>query len=202
MVYRIALFIHVTGALALFIAVGLNFLSMLRMRQAGEMSRFREWAMLSRSAGRAILLAILCIAGSAFYMVTTAWGWQTAWVDVVLGTFLAHGVLVSAIENPRLGALHKAARRGAAGPVPAEVQAQARHPLLWLCECVVTGTTLGMIFLMAVKPDLVGSLAAIGVSLGLSLLAARPFCRRRRAPASVRVSVPAPATRTLSGKVA
>src|SRR5215831_16263463 len=123
--YGIALFFHVSGALTLFVAVGLNFLSMLRMRQAEEMSRFREYAQLGRLAGRIIPIAILMIACSAFYMVSTAWGWGTAWVDVALGTFLAHGVLVSAIENPRLGALYKVAARLAAGPVPAAVLAQA-----------------------------------------------------------------------------
>jgi len=198
MVYGTALFLHVLGALTLFIAVALNFLSMLRMRRAEDMSRFREWALLGKQAGRIIPIAILVIAGSAAYMVTTAWGWQTAWVDVVLGTFLAHGVLVSAVENPRLGALHNAARHGVAGPVPAAVLAQARQPLLWLCECVVTGTTLGMIFLMAVKPDLIYSLVVIGVSLALSLLAALPFCRTERA----QVRGPAPLKRTLSGTLA
>ena len=196
--YGIALFIHVVGALLLFVAVGLNFLSMLRMRQAEEISRFREWTLLGRQAGRIIPMAILLITGSALYMVLTVWGWGTAWVDVALGTFLAHGVLVSAIENPRLAALQKAAKQIATGPVPAAVLAQARHPLLWLCECVVTGTTFGMIFLMSVKPNLVDSLIAIGVSLGASLLVAIPFCRKGQG----QMSMPASAPRTLSGTVA
>jgi hypothetical protein len=180
--YGIALFLHVVGALMLFVAVGLNFLSMLRMRRAEEMSRFREWALLGRQAGRIIPIAILLIMIGAFYMVTFAWGWGTAWIDVALGTFLLHGVLVVSIENPRLAALQKAAKLLPAGPVPAAVLAQARHPLLWLCECVVTGTTFGMVFLMSVKPaDLVTSLVAVGVSLALSLLAALPFCRQEPA---------------------
>ncbi|HLV98195.1 MAG TPA: hypothetical protein VKT82_05905 [Ktedonobacterales bacterium] len=200
--YGIALFLHVVGALTLFVAVGLNFLSMLRMRRAEEMSRFREWALLGRQAGRIIPVAILLIAGSALYMVTTAWGWGTAWVDVALGTFLAHGVLVSSIENPRLAALQKAAKRFAIGPVPAAVLAQARHPLLWLCECVVTGTTFGMIFLMSVHPDLVISLVAIGVSLALSLLVALPFCRQEQTAITLPEPIPAERERTLSGTLA
>jgi hypothetical protein len=196
--YSNALFLHVVGALTLFIAVGLNFLSMLRMRQADEMSRFREWALLGRQAGRIIPIAILVITGSAVYMVFTVWGWGTAWVDVALATFLGHGVVVTAIENPRLAVLHKAAMQSAAGPVPAAVLALARHSLLWVTECVVTGTTLGMIYLMSVKPNLADSLLAIGVSLAVSVVVAVPFCRT--APRSA--SVPAPAPRPLSGKVA
>ena len=196
--YGIALFLHVTGALTLFVAVGLNFLSMLRMRQAEDMGRFREWALLGRQAGRIIPIAILLIAGSALYMVLTVWTWRTAWVDVALGTFLAHGVVVTAIENPKLAALQKAARQFSAGPVPAAVQALARHPLLWLTECAVTGTTLGMIFLMTVKPNLTDALVAVGVSLVASVLVALPFCRKEHAP----VHISAAAPRTLSGKVA
>lgn len=196
--YGIALFLHVTGALVLFVAVGLNFLSMLRMRQAEDMGRFREWAMLGRQAGRIIPIAILMIAGSALYMVLTVWTWRTAWVDVALGTFLAHGVLVVAFENPRLAALQKAAKQIAFGPVPAAVLAQARHPVLWLTECVVTGTTLGMIYLMTVKPNLTVALVAIGVSVVASVLVALPFCRQERVLARIPVAAP----RTLSGKVA
>ena len=97
---------------------------------------------------------------------------------VVLGTFLAHGVLVATIENPRLAALRKVAQRTVRGPVPLAAQAQSHDPLLWTCELVVTGTTLGMIFLMAVKPLLTGSLLASSVSLVLSLLVSLPYWRR------------------------
>src|SRR5215469_12481652 len=105
--YRLALFIHVMGALTLFIAVGLNFASMLRMRQARTTEQLAEWARVGLLAGRIIPVAILFISGGAIYMVTVAWGWQTAWVDVVLATFIGHAIFVQAIENPRLSKLHK-----------------------------------------------------------------------------------------------
>ena len=229
--YRLALFIHVMGALTLFIAVGLNFVSMLRMRQARNTEQLADWARLGLLAGRMIPLAILCISGSAIYMVTVAWGWQTAWVDVVLATFIGHAIVVQAIENPRLSKLHKGAikasagraaratsgsesaktqfsqaaeprERGAAerewpnpvrpsgsgaalaeGPVPLDLHLLANDALLWTVDITVATTTVGMIFLMSVKPDLVTSLVAIGVTLLAGLALAVPFWQPNHARA-------------------
>lgn len=193
--YRIALFIHILGALTLFIAVGFNFLSMLRMRQARDVARLQEWARLGLQAGRAIPVAILFITITAAYMVTTAWGWQTAWVDVVLATFIGHAIFVQAIENPRLSKLHKGALRAPAGAVPQELQALAHDALLWTVEITVTTTTVGMIFLMAVKPNLVIALIAIGTTLLVGLALALPFWQPRH------VHTPVRAHATTSGRI-
>ncbi|HEX6779435.1 MAG TPA: hypothetical protein VF099_14590 [Ktedonobacterales bacterium] len=179
--YRLALFIHVMGALTLFIAVGLNFASMLRMRQARTIERLAEWARLGLLAGRMIPVAILFISGGAIYMVTVAWGWQTAWVDVVLATFIGHAVVVQAIENPRLSKLHKGALKAPEGPVPLDLHLLANDGLMWTADLTVTTTTVGMIFLMSVKPDLVISLVAIGVTLLAGLALSMPFWQTTRA---------------------
>ena len=211
--YQLALFTHVMGALTLFIAVGLNFVSMVRMRQARSTGQLAEWARLGLLAGRMIPIAILFITGSAIYMVTVAWGWQTAWVDVVLATFIGHGIFVSAFENPRLNKLHKGALKAATaqaegraaratngsesaktgfsqaaqaeGPVPLELHLLANDALLWTVDITVTTTTVGMIFLMSVKPDLVISLAAIGTTLLAGLALSVPFWQPTRARARV-----------------
>lgn len=179
--YRLALFIHVMGALTLFIAVGLNFASMLRMRQARTIERLAEWARVGLLAGRMIPVAILFISGGAIYMVTVAWGWQTAWVDVVLATFIGHAVVVQAIENPRLSKLHKGALKAPEGPVPLDLHLLANDGLMWTADLTVTTTTVGMIFLMSVKPDLVISLVAIGVTLLAGLALSMPFWQTTRA---------------------
>jgi hypothetical protein len=179
--YPVALFIHVLAALTLFIAVGLNFLSMLRMRQARNTERLAEWARLGLLAGRIIPVAILFIAGSATYMVTIAWGWQTAWVDVVLATFIGHGIFVQAFENPRLNKLHKGALKAPDGPVPLELHLLANDALLWTVDITVTTTTVGMIFLMSVKPDLIISLVAVGVTLLAGLALSVPFWQTNHA---------------------
>lgn len=179
--YQLALFIHVMGALTLFIAVGLNFASMLRMRQARTIERLAEWARVGLLAGRMIPVAILFISGGAIYMVTVAWGWQTAWVDVVLATFIGHAVVVQAIENPRLSKLHKGALKAPEGPVPLDLHLLANDGLMWTADLTVTTTTVGMIFLMSVKPDLVISLVAIGVTLLAGLALSMPFWQTTRA---------------------
>ena len=173
--YQLALFIHVMGALTLFGAVALNFASMLRMLQARNVARLSDWARLGLQAGRIIPIALVFIVGSGLYMVSTVWGWQTPWVDVVLATVIGHGIAVQAIENPRLNKLHKDALKAPAGPVPLNVHMLAHDELMWTADLTITTTTVGIIFLMVVKPDLVVSLVVIGITLLIGLALAVPF---------------------------
>lgn len=175
--YQLALFIHVMGALTLFSAVALNFASMMRMLQARNVARLTDWARLGLQAGRIIPFTLLVIVGAGVYMVSTVWGWQTPWVDVVLATVICHGIAVQAIETPRLSKLHKEALKAPAGPVPLNVHMLAHDELMWTADLTVTTTTVGIIFLMVMKPDLVISVVAIVVSLLIGLALSVPFWR-------------------------
>ena len=56
-------------------------------------------------------------------------------------------------------------------------------PLLGISIQTRVAIALGIVFLMTVKPDLGGSLLAIGVATGLGLLSALPLLGRNRAQA-------------------
>ncbi len=85
--YSIALFLHIVGALALFAALGLEGVALLRLRRAATAEQVREWASvygLLRRLGPASL-GLLLLAG--LYMTATTWRAQ-AWITTAFVSML------------------------------------------------------------------------------------------------------------------
>src|SRR5262245_5281993 len=178
--YSIALFLHIVGALALFAAFALEGVALLGMRRAASAEQVREWASiftLQRRIGPASL-GVLLLAG--LYMTATAWGRQ-AWTITGLATMFLLPLL-GARSGARLAAVGRALATER-GPLPTATHAQLNDPYLIASYQVRLAAALGIVFLMAVKPDLLGSLVTIGVALMAGLLVAMPAWRRGRAVA-------------------
>ena len=55
------------------------------------------------------------------------------------------------------------------------------HPVIWISVQTRVFMALGIVFLMTIKPDLTGSLLAIGIATLLGLASALPILSRERA---------------------
>jgi hypothetical protein len=60
------------------------------------------------------------------------------------------------------------------GPIPSTLRQRLDDPLLWASLRIRTAITLGIVFLMTVKPDLLGSLLTIGLAAVLGLVFSLP----------------------------
>ncbi len=88
--YTLALFVHILGAIGLFVAVSLIVVAFVRMRQASTLEQAREWASVANVAGKSMLFISLVILAPALYMVIIAWGFTTPWVMAALITFVVN----------------------------------------------------------------------------------------------------------------
>jgi hypothetical protein len=182
MLYQIALFLHITGALLLFIAVGLEWLGLTRLRRAERVEQVQEVGALLRVLGKLFPLSSLLILGGGLYMTITAWGFAHAWLDAALVFVALMSVLGPRVSGPRMAAIGKAAFTLPPGPVPASLRAQISDPVLVLVTRTTALLTWGIVFLMTVKPDLLVTLATLGSTLVLGLLSARGALRAERKP--------------------
>ncbi len=175
MVYRIVLFAHIIGALSLFVGVAGIVIGMYGMRKAQTVKQFREWSWLAITTDKAMPFIALLIIVPGSYLVFTSWGWHTAWADVALGTFVAIVALGPIFIGPRLARLEKTVK---AAPQDAIVSSELRSyildPLLWTTASVFATVTLGIVFLMAVKPDIIGAFVTIGLCILFGLVLALP----------------------------
>ncbi len=163
--YAIALFLHIVGALGLFVALGLEWTSLLLLRRATTTEQVRERMRIASGVRGVSGAALATLLVSGIYLTATVWG-GVAWIAVALGAMVLMAVLGAALSGPRMAAIGRAVEHGPLAPVP--------DPLLWVSMQTRVAVALGIVFLMTFKPDLNGSLLTIAVAAVLGLIAALP----------------------------
>src|SRR6266498_5345349 len=163
--YAIALFLHIVGALGLFVALGLEWTSLLLLRRATTSEQVRERMRIASGVRGVSGAALATLLVSGVYLTATVWG-GVAWIGVALGAMVLMALLGAALSGPRLAAIGRAVEHGSLAPLP--------DPLLWVSIQIRLAVALGIVFLMTVKPNLTGSLLAIVLAAVLGLIAALP----------------------------
>jgi hypothetical protein len=172
--YSLALFAHIVGVLGLLIAIGLVWISILWLQRAQTMAQVRERISLASFQERLLPAASVLLLLAGIYMTVNIWGWKTPWIDVSLAALVVMGTLGGAVINRRLKAIRIASSmaEAPAGSIPAELKRQITDSVLWTAVQMNGFTGLGVVFLMTIKPDLVGSLITLVVALVLGVVAA------------------------------
>ncbi len=176
--YSVALFLHIVGALGLFIAIGLEWTSLLNLRRAATAEQAREWLKIFTSLRRIYPIAWLAILIPGFYMAATVWR-GVAWITVSLAAVILIAALGAAVNIRRMGPIGQAAAVET-GQLSADLRHRLADPLLWASLRIRTAIALGIVFLMTTKPGLVGALISMGVAVLLGLAFSLPVGRRNR----------------------
>jgi hypothetical protein len=162
--YSIALFLHVVGALLLFVTLTVEGVALRQLRRAAATEAAQGAAALLRLNRIVGPLSALGVLVPGLYMTATSWGW-VAWIVVALVSWLAIAVLgaVNGIRIVALGKSHAALLTG------------IRNPMFLISWMTRVGIALGVVLLMTVKPSAVGAVIAIlvaaaaGAALGVAL---------------------------------
>jgi hypothetical protein len=170
--YSIALFVHVVGALLLFVTLtveGVAFRLLYRAATPEAAGAAAAMLRVNRMVGPLSALGVLI---PGLYMTATTWG-GVAWIVVALVSWLMIAVL-GAVNGIRIVALVRSRA----------LLTGIRNPLFLVSWMTRVGVALGVVFLMTVKPGAVASAVAIvlaaaaGAALGVGL------SRARRTPAA------------------
>jgi ABC-type bacteriocin/lantibiotic exporter with double-glycine peptidase domain len=192
--YHLLLFLHILGAVGLFMGVAVELTAMIGARQARTIETVRAWSSVNRPLAIFMPLTSTLIFLAGLAMLIGVWGWSHAWLDTALVLFLLTGLVasqVNAAHGRRLGALLARAGEGAVSP---ELRAALTHPRHWATTITTSALAVGILFLMVMKPDLTGTLIAVGVALVLGVLLSWLVIRqgsRREAPAGAEQSMAA-----------
>lgn len=167
LLYPIALFVHIIATMTMFAVIGIVIASVVLMRRTETVEQLRVKVMLAYSADKLMPGIMLFVLVPAIYMVFASWGWTTAWINTALIALVLASPLGPIVNTRRLEAIHKAAEAAPVGPLSAVLLKQLDDRVLWASVCTFTGVLIGIVFLMTVKPGLLGSLATIIVALVL-----------------------------------
>ncbi len=176
--YSIALFFHIVGAIGFFVALGLEWTSLQQIRSATTSEQVRDWMRVSNGTRRLGMVSMLTILIAGFYMMAIAWGF-VAWIIVALGALILAVALTMALTSPRMMAIGQLMTTEK-GPVSHALHNLTNQPLLWISIRTRVAIALGIVFLMTVKPGLVGSLLTIGIAVVIGLASALSASNRER----------------------
>jgi hypothetical protein len=194
MLYHVALFAHITGTLMYFVGVGLEVIVLRSLRRAQSVEQVRLWLQTGRGTIRLFRLSTVLILIAGVYMTLTVWGIWTPWIDVALVALIVFNALGPLVNGRRFRAIGQAmgtlASAAAGGAITGDLKRRIYDPTLRTSIYVMAAAALGVVFLMTVKPDLVGSLATMAAIAAGWLSTLMPSERQDahvEVPASVRV---------------
>ena len=168
MPYTIALFIHIVGTLGIFACVSLELTGLFGLRRARLLEEVRSWISLYQVIAWAFPLAALLTLGAGLFLALSVWGWKVPWIDVSFFAFIAMGLL-GRLNASRHQQLRRAMGEALSGSVPAELLPHLHDAVLWSSTLLLTAIGLGVVFLMTVKPDLLGSLLVLAIAILVGL---------------------------------
>jgi hypothetical protein len=155
--YPYALFFHIIGVIGLFIAISLEVATGFRLRAAKTTAQVQEWMVINRVIEMVLPGSALLILVSGLFMLFTTWGWSHAWIDLSLGLLIVVGVLATVINGPRMKAIQMAVEEAPDGEISASLQKRISDPVMRAYTLIPGCMALGVVALMTLKLDWIGS---------------------------------------------
>jgi hypothetical protein len=171
-VYETALFLHILGALGFFIALGVFYAAVLGVRRAQTVQSIKLWTSAAASVSRILFpISFLVIVIAGIYMWVTVWGEKAPWAGVALIAFIILAVGATFIQGRRMGALGQSAARESDGaPVTGALWTQTHDAVTWVSANASAAFAIGIVYLMTLKPDALGSVIALLIALVVGLV--------------------------------
>lgn len=166
--YSFALFVHILGALALFGALGLEWVALSNLRRVAMAEQAREWLKVFALFPRIYPLAWLAIILAGLYMTAAVWK-GAGWVIVALVSVVVLAVAGGALTSRRMASLAQGIAQEK-GSLSSGLRMTLQDPYLLAVFQVRLAFTLGIVFLMVAKPGLELALLDMGVATVLGLL--------------------------------
>lgn len=155
--YKIALFLHIIGLIALFSGLVILQRGGVRLRTAATWEEARVWLQLMRPVGGMFFAGSIFLLATGIYMAKVEWSMSTPWV-VVAEVVVVLFALVGTLVGRGLGRMGRAARQHA-GEVSTDDRSLLSAPAVWASIFAMNGGAMGVVWLMTTKPGWAVSIA-------------------------------------------
>lgn len=188
LLYGLAHFLHVVGALGLGAAFSIEAAGVIGLRRAVDADEARLWL----KTRRWVLLlgpsSIGFVLLTGIYLTVAAWG-PAAWILVSLVTLVGIAAVGGVLTGIPMARLTQAVE-SAVGTISEELRRALRTPVLVVSLLIRIAITTGIVYLMVEKPDLLFSILTIVLAAAIG--AAAGFFMGRREPLSTAIRRAAP----------
>lgn len=158
MLYDIILFLHIVGTVLIFATFGISLSALLTMLACKNFSEVRRLSHLAVKADGIFPIGTLLILIPGLYMTFTQWGWSHAWINLSLVLLIVLMVMGPIINLPRLKAIAYTADHASAETSFVTMQQTIKNKVLWLSIVTMTMITTAILYMMTIKPELLGSI--------------------------------------------
>jgi hypothetical protein len=171
-VYQTALFLHILGALGFFIAIGVLYTAVLGVRRAQSVGSIKLWTGAANGVSRIVFpISGLVILIAGIYMVVTVWGERAPWAGIAIIALLLMMIVSALLQGRRMAALgQSAATQPDSAPVTDTLWTQAHDAVTWVAVNTSAAFAIGIVYLMTLKPDALGSVIALLIALVIGLV--------------------------------
>ncbi len=172
MLYTISLYLHITGALVLFSAVGIEWMCLTNLRKCESRENILTWLKHSSVLRKFFSTAFFLLLIPGLYMMFDIWQ-NAAFAIIGIIGLLTLSISGGAVSGKRLAAIGKAAAQSETESPTSELLFKVKDKFFWNSFLIRTSTALGIVFLMTFKTDLFNSLIVILISIILGYLAGK-----------------------------
>jgi hypothetical protein len=175
--YAIAVFVHVTSAMGIFVAMGIEWVIVAHVVRVESAEEAQEWLGLLEVIRRLSPVSMATLLISGVYMMAVTWG-GAGWIIVGFVALL----LLPPLGMINLLRLPTIARdlAGQRGPLSPELRQRLHDPLFVASIQIRTAIALGIVYLMTTRPDAAGSVVAIGMAIVVGVAFSFPALSRVR----------------------
>lgn len=172
----VALFIHLLGLIALFSGFAVAQRGGAQLRRADTVEQVRVWIGLLQQTPAMFMAGLVMLLVSGLYMAGPPAG-KEPWVGVALTGLVLTGVLLGVMYGPWLAAIKASAARASSGRVSADLARRIADRGRWTLLAAINGASIGIVWLMVVKPGWTGSVGAALAGGGLGAIVGAALSR-------------------------
>lgn len=172
---QIGLFVHLVAVLALGAGIGVSIVTLLMMRGAATVQELRFWGGLGKLMSKYQVMpgiALVLLLSGGYLVNELSEEWSEGWIGLSTLGLIAAVAVGLFVVTPRMKAIGMAAAPAPDGPVPSNIAAQVREPLILGAALGNSMTALAIIWNMTIQPGLAGAALAIVLLVGIGWAAA------------------------------
>jgi Predicted integral membrane protein (DUF2269) len=158
--YSVVLFVHIVGALTLFMALAVEWASLAQMQYVTSQVQAKISIKMSSGLRPLSILSMLIVLGSGGYLASTMEAWGNPWIWATMAGMFAIGVIAVVLTNKRMEEIRRACRDEDA-KLTERLIGQLRDPILRVSIHLRIAIALAIVLLMVTKPNLDGALLAL-----------------------------------------
>lgn len=171
--YSFMVFLHIVGVLLMFGAVSLTLAAMVGLLVARHVMILRTWANFAVKMDGLLPPSAVFVIGPGIYLTISAWGWQTAWINMSLVLLLFMCMAGPVINLPRLKRIAAAANEHPLEHMSEALQIECRNVVLWRSVSMMALQLIAIVYMMTMKPSIIGAIVAVMVCMIIGLVLAQ-----------------------------